>query len=206
MRVVECFEYGWETFKRHVSELVVVTFTLMIASMLIQVVLRLGLRQYGLGLSLLVFGPVVGGLMAAARKATLGEPPTIDDAFAPCTTRPGDYLIVGLAINIGALVCGVGWFASSFIFMFAPLLLVDGLDFKQALRVSKELTFAKVGELLAFYLALLVLNMIGSMLLGIGLLVTLPVSALALIRAYELATLPAGLLPPVPPVTPDVAE
>jgi uncharacterized membrane protein len=149
-------------------------------------------------IGLLITGLFWGGLMVAARKAARGEVPTLGDAFSPFNERPGDYILVGLAVVLGLLACGVGLFVTSFLFLFAPLCVVEGGDWQQSLTRSKDLVLANMGESVAFYLVLIALNLAGALAFGVGLLVTLPVTALAIVKAYELASAPA-VLPPTGP-------
>jgi len=137
MRIGECLEFGWETFKRHAGAFVLVTFCLLLANALLNAVLGWLLKGFGGMLSLLVSGLFSGGLMAAARKGARGEAPTLNDAFWPFTTRQGDFLIVGLATNIGILACGVGVIVTAFLFLFSSLLVVEGADYKTALVAAK---------------------------------------------------------------------
>jgi hypothetical protein len=123
-------------------------------------------------------------MMNVARIAARGGSPTLEDAFLPYRVRQGDYLIVGLAANIGALAFGVGALVSGFICLFAPLLVVDGDDYKHALVRSKDLMFSHLGEGVVLFAVLTLINLIGFATI-IGALVTLPVSALALLKAYE---------------------
>jgi uncharacterized membrane protein len=200
MRIGECLQFGWETFKRHVSAFVVIGLVLFLANAAVQFAAALVLRRYGGALGMLVSGLFWGGLMIAARKAARGEEPSLADAFEPFKQRPGDYIIVGFAIEIGVVACGVGALVTSFLFLFAPLCVAEGGDWKQSLTRSKDLILANMSEAIVFYLVLAALNIAGALALGVGLLVTIPVSALAIVKAYELATLPAPL-PPAGSVT-----
>jgi hypothetical protein len=199
VRVAECFEFAWETFKRYIGELIVTTLVLLLAFAAVSFVAQVAFRGSGFAVNLLTAGLVAAGLANVARNAARGQAPTVHDAIAPCRDRPGDHLIIGLALNCGVLLLGVGWLVTAFLFMFAPLLAIDGADFKQALVGSKDVVLAKPGELVGLYFVLLVFNAIGAMLMFVGLLVTLPMTALALVKAYEqlgTTVLPRGAAEP----------
>jgi hypothetical protein len=195
MRIGECLEFGWETFKRNAGAFVLTTFVLMVASMALNVALSSVLKGAGGIASGLVGGLFSGGFMAVARKGARGEVPTLNDAFWPWTTRQGDFLIVGLLTSLGVLACGVGLLVTTFLFLFSQLLVVEGADWKGALTRSKDLVLANTGEAIVFYLVLMAVNVAGAIALGVGLLVSIPVSTLAIVKAYELASSPA-ILPP----------
>lgn len=195
MRVGESLEAAWRTFKQHIAALVAATFALMIAQIVVQALLARVANPFLSGLlSMLVGGLVMGGQMNVARIAARGQEPTLADAFKPCTERQGDYLIVGLAVGIGVVLCFVGVFVTSYLFLFSPLLVVEGKDFKTALRESVDLTSTRLGDLLGLFIVILGLNVLGAITL-IGWLVTLPVSSLMLVHAYEqmrMRSLPGG--------------
>lgn len=120
-----------------------------------------------------------------AIKAIRGEPVEIQDAFKPFVDRPGDYLIVGLAMQSGVVVCVVGIIATCFIFFFAPVLVAQGADYRGALRNAKDISLAHLGEVLALLLIVALINIAGALVFGIGLFVTLPVTYIAVVEAYE---------------------
>ncbi|HET8936223.1 MAG TPA: hypothetical protein VFN67_22420 [Polyangiales bacterium] len=194
MQVGESLEGAWQTFKQHTGSLIATTFALIVAQLVLQGILARTLQSpLSFVLNLLLLGLVAGGLMNVARIAARGQEPTIADAFAPFTARQGDYLLVGLALGAGTLVCFIGVVVTGFLFLFAPLLVVDGSDFKTALRQSKDMMLAHVGEILGLFLLLIALNVLGAITL-IGWLVTLPITSLMVVRAYE--QLRARGLPP----------
>jgi len=56
---------------------------------------------------------------------------------------------------------------------------------------------ANPGEAIVFCLVLAAVNLAGAIVLGVGLLVSIPVSSLAIVKAFELASQPAVLPPAV---------
>lgn len=196
MRVSESLESAWQTFKQHTGALVAATFALVLTQIVFQaIMMRSTSWILSWALPMLVSGLVLGGHMNVARIAARGEEPTLADAFAPFTARQGDYLLVGLAFGAGSVLLVIGALVTGFLFLFAPLLVVDGRDFKTALRESKDLTFGNLGSgVLALFFVLVALNVLG-VITGIGWLVTLPLSSLMVVRAYEslrTRVLPAG--------------
>jgi hypothetical protein len=195
MRIGECLQFGWETWKRYASAFVFIGVVLFLANALAQAAASAAQRNFGVAVGMLMGGLFWGGLMVVARKAARGEEPSIADAFLPWKERPGDYVLVGFAVNAGVLLCGVGALVTSFLFLFAPLCVADGADWKQALTRSKDLMLANVNDAVVFYLVLFAVNLAGVLACGIGLLVSLPVTALALVKAHQLWATPTALPP-----------
>jgi hypothetical protein len=196
MHTTGYLEYGWEVFKKQTSGLVATAFCLVFLQMASQPLFALVLRSPLAFLSgLFLTGLISGGLMLAARRAMRGQEPTLSDAFEPFRARQGDYLLVGFAMAGGVIACFVGVFVTSFLFMFSPLLVADGLDFKAALTRSKDLVLANLGDCLTLYALLAAINVLGAISV-VGWLASVPVSAIAVVKAYEqfsqLATLPGG--------------
>lgn len=195
MRIGECLQFGWDTFKRYTGAFLFNGLALFVAGALAEAAAGVAARRLGPLLVMLVSGLFWGGWISVARKAARGEEPTLSDAFAPFTDRPGDYVIVGLAISAGVLLCGVGALVTYFLFLFAPLCVAEGANWQQALSRSKDLMLANVGESAVFLLVLAAVNVAGMIALGIGLFVSMPVTTVAIVKAYELASKPATLPP-----------
>ena len=199
MQVSESLEEAWGIFKRHTGALVAAAFALMLTQAVANAILSKSASvALSFMLSLLLGGLVMGGQMNVARIAARGQEPTLKDAFAPFTARQGDYLLVGLAVGAGSLLCGIGVIVTGFLFLFAPLLVVDGEDFKGALRESKNLTVDHLGDLMGLFLVVIALNVLG-VITFIGWLATVPITSLMVVRAYERLrvphVLPAGEAP-----------
>jgi uncharacterized membrane protein len=142
--------------------------------------------------------------LAGVRKGK----PTIDDAFRPLAERQGDYLMVCLAMSAGAIACLVGAVATWFLCIFAALLALDGRDFKQAVIESKDIVLKYPGDVAALVVVTWALNVVGHLACAIGLLFTMPVTCLMVIKAYEQLSAKLALQPPVepPPAEPPPAQ
>jgi hypothetical protein len=188
MRSEECFGFGWATFKRDASAYVLVTFALIVANAALSAIFSFIHVPFNFVANALVSGLFSGGFMATAAKGLRNETPTLADSFAPFTARQGDYLLVGLATSAGALLCGVGVLVTSLLFIFAPLFVVQGADYKQALKRSKDLVMAHLSDMIVLALLVALLNLAGAMLCGVGLLVSIPMTTLAIAKAFEQLT------------------
>jgi hypothetical protein len=199
MRIGECFEFGWETFKRETSALVFLTFVLLAAELVLQGLAALLLRGFAPLVGMPLWGLFAGAFMSVARKTARGSTPTLEDALWPFKQRQGDFLLVGLASSIGVLACGVGLLLTAFLCLFAPLCVVEGGDFKQALSRSNSLMLANPRDAILFFVFLGALNFAGALVFGLGILATAPISALAIVKAYEQESAAALVAPPVLP-------
>ena len=95
-------------------------------------------------------------------------------------------IIYGFIFAIGIIlliVPGIIWAVQ---FCFYPLLIIDkNLNPIEALKASSRLTHGYKWQLFNFFLVLIMINIAGFILLGIGLLVTVPVSLFAYIYLYR---------------------
>jgi uncharacterized membrane protein len=90
-------------------------------------------------------------------------------------------------------------------FMFATFIVVDReLGPIEAMKESKRLAHGHKWALLGFVLVLALINLLGVLALGVGLLVSIPVSSLAFVHGYCTLTANAGPPPAImaPTATP----
>lgn len=200
--VGECVEYGWNEFKQKPAAYVLTTFVMLV---LYSGALSASMYLRGIGFALsAIIGPLYWTCtLAVAQRGASGAEPTLNDAFRPFTERTGDHLIVALAIAAGAIVCGVGAIVTWFLFLFAPLAVFAGADFKSALRESKDLVLKYPGEVAMIAIVALAINLVGLCVCGVGLLATTPITTLATVKAYQQLTQPgiltAHVVPPQEP-------
>jgi predicted Ser/Thr protein kinase len=140
--------------------------------------------------ALLVWGPLVGGLLSFFLKKIRAEPTTVETAFsgfgAPflhlflagfavslltalgfaCLILPGVYLLIAWAFTV-------------------PLVIDQGLDFWTAMMLSLKVVTRHWWQVFWFAILLLLLSVAGAFALGVGLLVTLPVALASFMYAYE---------------------
>lgn len=193
MRIGAYLEHAWDIFKQHTAALVAATFCLELVQVLVQGVLTRALRSMlAVAASMLISGLVAGGMMVAAQLARQGRSPSLAEAFAPFRERQGDYLLVGLALSGGLVLCGVGVLVTSCLFLFAPLLVAQGADYKEALIRSKDLVLENLGDCVVLYAVLAAINAVGVFTL-LGWLATVPISAIVIARAHEELTRPEAL-------------
>lgn len=185
MLIGESLQRAWQIFKQHAGAFVACSFALVLVQGVLDAVLR---RAWDwplpLVFNLLLLGLTLGGQVNVARLASRGQEPTLRDAFAPFTARQGDYLLVGLAYGAGTLVCGVGFVVTSYLFLLAPVLLVDGHGFKHALGRSKDLMLENLGDVVGLFIVVMALNVLGALTV-VGWLVALPITSLMVVDVYD---------------------
>ncbi len=89
-------------------------------------------------------------------------------------------------ITLGLLLLLVPGIYLAVSYLFAPLFLLDqGRDFWPAMEASRQTVTNRWFSFFGFFLLLVLINLGGALLFGVGLLVTIPVSYGAVLAAYE---------------------
>jgi hypothetical protein len=148
---------------------------------------------------------LIGNFMVSA-KLLQGQPPEFRDFFAgfqyylPLLLLS---LVAGLFIGIGTLLLIIPGIYLAVAYLFASCLVVDRrLDFWPAMELSRLSVNPRWFGYFAFTLLLALLNLAGAIALGVGLLVTIPLSFCTLAAAYaDLFGLQSDYTPEVPRVT-----
>jgi len=92
----------------------------------------------------------------------------------------------GLIIMVGLVLLILPGIYFALRFFFVPYLVIDRkLLPVQALKESWRITEGHLGELFLFLLALIAINLVGAIVLLVGLLVSIPVTMLAVVHAYR---------------------
>jgi uncharacterized membrane protein len=150
---------------------------------------------------------VIGlGLIRAALVILDGRHPEVGDLIS--TKDIGPYLIatilVSLTVGVGLLLCIIPGLIAGFLLQFYGYSILDRRsddlsvsaqpDPVGALRTSYEVVTRNLGDLLALAIVCFVMNVLGAIACGIGLLVSLPITAIAL--AYAWRHLTGGVIAP----------
>jgi len=169
------FKTGWGLFRQYPTGFV--GFCLL--NLLIQALLN-SLSYVGAVASIAVTSPLFMGNFIVSAKLLQGKTPEFRDFFAgfqylvPLMLLS---LVAGLFIGIGTLLLIIPGVYLAVAYMFASYLVVDRrLDFWPAMELSRHTLNPRWFGFFAFMLLLVLLNLAGALLLGVGLLVTIPVS------------------------------
>lgn len=197
VKIGDYFSRGWEIFKQKAP--LFILFTLLL--FLIQVVIAI--LPYPLGSR--SDEPVPGGILSFAfnivtpvltagyyfvafqlargRDAVFGDFFRGFNKFLPIFLTT---LVAGILTAIGFVLLVLPGVYLAVAYLFAQPLVIDkNADFWQAMETSRQLITKKWFSFFGLMLLLFLLNMAGLMVLGIGLLVTVPLSICIVSAAYE---------------------
>lgn len=192
MFIRECLAFSWRILRWRFAALLWLALVLSVMELVACFVLIVSLRELGGFLCHLTAYALWGGYLNAARVAAEGRKPRLSDALQPLTTTGARTCLAGACVLAGSLACGIGVALTSTLFLFVPLYLNDGASTWEALGSSKDLALNRPGAILALNVSLALLNVVGGALFLVGLLVTMPLSALAVVRAYQLVSASAS--------------
>jgi uncharacterized membrane protein len=97
----------------------------------------------------------------------------------------GTNILCGLIVIAGLILCVIPGFVWLYTYMYAPLLVVDEkLSPTKALAASRKLVTGQRLNLFVWSLALIGVNIVGALCLGVGLLITVPTTYFASIYVY----------------------
>jgi uncharacterized membrane protein len=138
--------------------------------------------------SVAITSPLLMGNFIVSAKLLHGQTPEFRDFFAgfqyflPLLLLS---LVAGVFIAIGTMLLVIPGLYLIVAYMFASYLVVDRrLDFWPAMELSRRTVTPQWFGYFAFVLLVALLNLAGAVALGVGLLVTIPVSFCAVTAAY----------------------
>ena len=177
------FRTGWGLFKQYHAGFV--------GFCLFNLVLQLALSAIpimGPVASAAVSTPLLMGNFIVSAKLLQGQTPEFRDFFAgfqyylPLMLLS---LVAGLFIGIGMMLFIIPGVYLAVAYLFASYLVVDRrLDFWPAMELSRRTVNPRWFGFFAFMLLVALLNLAGAVLLGLGLVVTIPLSFCTLTAAY----------------------
>jgi len=191
----EALQYGWNTMKANIWFFVGVLIVAWALTGVPHIIANL-LQEQSIGLSF--FFRIVGwianiivsiGLIAIALKFLDNQDPKFEDLFS---FKPyfwkylGASILTGLVVWVGLIlfiIPGIYW-ALKFQF-FGYFVVEQGRDPVEAMRMSSRITQSVKWKLFGFGLVLALINIVGTICLFIGLLVTVPVTLLAYSFVYR---------------------
>ena len=140
--------------------------------------------------SLLVTGPVLGGLFCYYLKKIRGASAELADSFSGFTLAFLPlflgHLVSTLLIGVGLIFCILPGIYLAVVWQMAlPLIIDQRMEFWPALEVSRKVIHEKFSEFLWFAIAMTLINLLGVLILFVGIFVTFPLTMIALAYAYE---------------------
>jgi uncharacterized membrane protein len=177
------FKTGWSLFKQYPGGFV--GFCLL--NLAIQLALRT-IPYMGAVASFAVTSPLFMGNFIVSSKLLQGQTPDFRDFFSGFQFfLPLLFLslVAGIFIGIGTILLIIPGVYLAVAYLFASYLVVDRrMDFWPAMELSRRTVTPRWFGYLAFMLLMVCLNLAGASLLGLGLLVTIPLSFCTVTAAY----------------------
>ena len=196
-----CIKFGWETFKKRAWFFIGST-ALVLCALWILNMLGNGTRDMGLlhlVIALIVYGLSVlidMGMIAFFLKAH-DDASSVKLADLYHARSFWNYLVavvvVAILTVIGLVLLIVPGVILILMWAFVKFLIVErDIGAFDAMKESARITKGSRLDLLLLMLFAVIINIVGAILLGVGLLVTIPVSLLAVTHAYRMLSAKAG--------------
>jgi uncharacterized membrane protein len=179
-----CLKEGWEMFKQHIGEFVGFTLIIFAVSAICS---KMG--AFGSIIVSAAAAPFYAGYGIAAFTLLNGKPFQFSDFF-----RGFNYflplflagLATGILVSLGFVLLVLPGIYLAVCYMFVALLVIDHrMEFWDAMETSRKVVSKNWFAVFGLAFALFAVNLLGMLALGIGLLVTAPVTACAAAVAYR---------------------
>jgi len=192
-----CIRFGWETFKKRPWFFIGVFLVVGILSSGGR--FQLNDTNYGAAtialfiMAGIAFGVIsilakMGATQLALKAHDNAESATFGDLWAPHPFWKfvGASFVVAIIVGVGLILLIVPGIIWSLRYLFVPYLIMERkLSPFEALKESARITYGHKWQLLGLLGLTMLINILGAILLLVGLLVSIPVSALAMVHAYR---------------------
>jgi uncharacterized membrane protein len=192
----DAISYGWRGFWKNIGPLIVATIALVVVHVIFgilsvvfdNVILQFIIRLVGYVVSLLV----VLGLLRMALSVTAGQPPNTSDLTRTdgLPVYIGASIIFAIVSSIGFVLCIIPGIIVYVFWGFYAFVIADrgeGTGIGEAFSRSVEITAGNRWQLLGLGILLILINFVGAILCGVGLLFTYGITAVT--GAYVYRTL-----------------
>lgn len=187
VKIGEYISQGWELFKKNAGGYIGFTIVLVLLGLVVN---RIDAAASPLGtvINLVVTGPLFAGWYIVAFKQLRNRLPEFADFFKGFNNFLPFflvYLVTGILIGLGFILFIIPGIYLAVAYMFSmPFAVAQRMDFWSAMEASRKLITKNWFSFFGFSLLLFLINLGGALLLGVGLLVTIPLSACAVAAAY----------------------
>jgi len=197
VKIGDYFGRGWEIFKTKALLFVLFTVFLVLLNVVVSMLpFPLGSRgEDGMSNGILSFAlsvvtPVLSaGYYFVAFQVARGRSAVFNDFFRGFNKFLPIFLtalVAGILTAIGFVLLVIPGIYLAVAYLFAQPLVIDkNADFWQAMETSRQLITKKWFSFFGLLLVIALLNFAGLLLLGVGLLVTVPLSVCIIAAAYE---------------------
>lgn len=216
LSVSECIRFGWETFKKRPFFLIAVLIGVTIANFIITSVPG-AIDPEGDSIAIFLFSILVTAFSIAVEIALLRFTLRAHDSIETVQVKDGlpakpfwkyigAQIVVAVAVLIGLILLIVPGIIAMLAFFMTQYLVVERKLWPiEAMKESARITKGNRWKLFLLLLAIIGINIVGFLALIVGLLVTIPVSMLALAHAYRMLEHKANEVAPAPAAMPNPA-
>ena len=175
---------GWELFKQNAAGFI--GFSVVALIVVFALNAKAGLGQI---LAYVIGPPLWAGFLIVAMKLLLNQPTQVNDftsGFKYLLPLLLYSVVSSIFISVGFVLLIVPGLYLLVGYIFTTWLIVDrGLDFWPAMELSRKTVHQHFFEVFGFFLLLCLINLGGLLLLGFGLLITVPWTLCSLTIAYK---------------------
>jgi hypothetical protein len=191
----QAVNFAWATFKKHFGLLIAILLTILGAWIALEIVVIAGQRFGILWWTaahlafLVIFAGIEVGFIRTCFALYNGEKPAFANAFGLFTL--GLKFLAGQTLYLLMTVVGLVFFIIPGVYLgvryafFGFCLIAGDESLRRSFQQSAMLSKGNMTHLLAIVGSLLVFNVLGACLLGIGLFITVPLSTLMMISVYK---------------------
>ena len=194
LNIGDAVGYGWNAFVKNVGPLILVTLAVFVPSIVLNLIAQAAGNTFislVFSLAAAIVSFILGfGLLRAALLVTRGETPVPADLFK--TDGLGAYFVASIlyaiGLYIGLILCIVPGIIFVVIFWFYGYVIAesgDAVSPTDALARAAAISKGKRWELFGLGVVLVLINFVGVLACGIGLLFTYGISAIAVAYAYR---------------------
>lgn len=191
-----CIKFGWETFKKRPGVFIGVIILLFIVSSISSTITGaigesgnglIGLLGFILSVAITIY---IEMILTSFFLKTHESPESISwkdvTTSLPFWKYLGAKILASIIIIAGFILLIVPGIILALMFFAVQYLVIDKkLDPVAALKESKRITAGHKWDLFVLFIVVVLLNILGALALFIGLLVTIPVTVLAMVHAYR---------------------
>jgi uncharacterized membrane protein len=196
--------YGWNALMKNLGPMILITLVIVAVNVVLSII-AFPFDNAFMRLIINLIGWIVGmvlamGLIRASLAVTAGRTPEVSMLFE--TENLGPYIVASILFSIGLFIglvlCIVPGIFFAVVFAFFGYVIVERGEQSpiDALKRAAQITEGHRGSLFGLFVVLFLINVVGALLCGIGLLFTYPLTAITVAWAYR--TLSGE---PVAPVT-----
>ena len=189
--IEEALRFGWQKTKENSLVLFEVLLTLF-ALQVVSAIIRSSLHGTALGalasIAVGVAGIVLGtGLLLITLRVARGEPIEYKQIVPPMSLVWKVFLaslLIGVLVFAGLILLVIPGIYFALRFSMVRFAVLDGAGVMESFEKSTKLTDGYKWQLLGFFAVIVLINIVGALLLMVGLLVTVPVTMIALAQVY----------------------